>query len=152
MNNFNKELKKIVVFTFLNEDLSYNFYDEDESDDDILGLSYALAKQNGLYISSDKTLTDYVLDGEKVVAALFCSQDSTSFSFDVVVDENYRNQKIATKLINYALSLYKENKEIYGDDYYAEVEVVNPLLIGVLEKKGFTKKHKTQSGILMVLN
>lgn len=151
MKSFIFELKKNIIKNLIKEHFSFQFYDEDFDENNFLESAYNLAKENNLYISNDKKLTYYVLDGEKLIASLFCSEDNTSFSFDVVVDKEYRNQNLASKLIDKAILIYRENKEIYGDDYFAEIEVVNPLLINHLKKRGFTETQKTRSGIVMGL-
>lgn len=161
MKNFTFKLKtKIakclleeVTYHFYNEEGSDDYYDDEEEQADTpFGQdAYILARENGLRISSDKDLTYYALDGRILVGALFCSQNSEYFAFDIVVHPDFRGKSIATKLVDIAMNEYREGKEIHGDDYYAEIEVINPFLINLMTRKGFKKVDNSPSGIIMKL-
>jgi GNAT superfamily N-acetyltransferase len=94
----------------------------------------------------DKDLSQVLIDfGEskdkhirlhpRVIGGLWVNQNSSYFSFDIVIDKHYHNKGLSDKLINAAIDEYEDNKEIYGDDFKMEVKVINPKLKEILENK-----------------
>lgn len=145
-----------TVVKILQEQIAYHPHDSEMSDEDFdfdpAQLSYDLAKENKIYISGDKDLKYFVTNKNKVIGALFHNENSDYFSFDIVVDKKYQSQGIGTKLSKIAISIFKELKEIYGDDFYCEVEAVNPTMASILIKLGFKVKYQLTDRHILTLS
>jgi ribosomal protein S18 acetylase RimI-like enzyme len=60
-------------------------------------------------------------------------------SFDIVVDPKVRGKGIGEALINKFLRLYQDDARTLGDDVMLMVEVVNPIVEKVLDRKGYLR-------------
>jgi GNAT superfamily N-acetyltransferase len=88
-------------------------------------------------------------DGTDTLAsALFVSTDGGVFSFDIVVDPDYRKSGLAYELIKYARDEFRELKEMGAVDRI-ELDVVNPIMRSALEKQGFRVKSERPGHTVM---
>jgi len=104
--------------------------------------AHEVAKNGGVTILRDKRLSEILIDtvDSKVIGAIWVSDDSDKFSFDIAIDSGYQNMGLSSKLIKSAISEYEMQKEAYGDDFKMEVDVINPKLAQILQSKyGFHK-------------
>jgi ribosomal protein S18 acetylase RimI-like enzyme len=98
---------------------------------------HKIAKDNGLNILRDKELKFILIDNKmsKTIGALWTSENSHRFSFDIVITKKYQNKGLSDKLITAAIEEYESQKEAYGDDFKIEVDVINPKLAQILKNK-----------------
>ena len=113
-----------------------------------------IARNGGVTILSDKDLKGILIDSKnsRIIGAVWTSNTyQDEFSFDIAIDSGYQGMGLATKLINFALSEYEEMKDVHGDDYAIEVDVINPKLAEILSKKyGFhIVSHIDQNRVIM---
>jgi GNAT superfamily N-acetyltransferase len=129
-------------YVFVDEGFNES-YDEEETEENELDYqdAYHLADECRVGILRDKKLYTVAIEDNKIIGALFVSEYfyNNEFSFDVVVDESYRNRGIGNKLTDYALDLFNEMKH---DDLELKlnIEVVSPVMRSLLEKKGIGVK------------
>jgi GNAT superfamily N-acetyltransferase len=60
-------------------------------------------------------------------------------SFDIVVDPEVRGKGIGEALIDQFLLMYRDDKDEWEDEVMLEVEVVNPIVEKVLDRKGYLR-------------
>jgi ribosomal protein S18 acetylase RimI-like enzyme len=128
---------------FDDENEDYDDYDEQESSiDEYQAADDALkiAKETGVNILRDKNIKGILYDtNEKiVVGALWTSDDSDTFSFDIAITPSYQNQGLSSELIRNAIDEYNNQKSMYdemGEPFGMEVDVINPKLVEILKKK-----------------
>lgn len=60
-------------------------------------------------------------------------------SFDIVVDPKVRGKGIGEALIDRFLQIYKSDRNTWEDDVMLQVEVVNPIVEKVLDRKGYLR-------------
>ena len=104
--------------------------------------------ESGIRILSDKELdTVYLIDGN-VAGGLWTSFMGGTFSFDTIVDKNYRNQALGARIIRQGLEMYRE---IASDDPSAklELDVVNDRLVGPLTKMGLKVQNRVAGHTFM---
>lgn len=142
-------MKKIIEFNEFESDIVYiqipqdGFDTDDEAEiynyESFFDIAYKLAKSSGLNILSDKNLKEvaYAKSIKDVIGALFISDSSDSFSFDIVVSPEYRRQGIATKLVKSAISEYEWLKDVYGKNYKMKIDVVSSYMHDLLLKFKF---------------
>jgi ribosomal protein S18 acetylase RimI-like enzyme len=144
------------------DDEDYEDYDEQESSiDEYQAADDALkiAKETGVNILRDKNIKGILYDtNEKiVVGALWTSDDSDTFSFDIAITPSYQNQGLSSELIRNAIDEYNNQKSMYdemGEPFGMEVDVINPKLVEILKTKyGFkTIKNVNDTRALMTIN
>ena len=130
-------------------DLSEFNIDEYEAADK----AHEIAKNGGVNILRDKELSGLLLDtnNNRVIGGLWVNDSNDTFSFDIAIDSNYQNMGLSHKLIQSAIDEFNFRKDIYGDEYKMEVDVINPKLAKILASKyGFYKVADiTQDRVLM---
>ena len=127
------------------------FYDSDGYS--IWEQAFAIASNSGIRIASNKELVFVAMDDATVVGGVWSArypdddQDAEVYDFDMAVDKNYRGQVgIFLKLMEAALDEYYDLLE-YNPRTYVRVWVVNPRLIGVLERRyGFELESQHEGG------
>jgi GNAT superfamily N-acetyltransferase len=106
-------------------------------------------RQNDIRYGRDKDISQIAVENGVVIGALASGwlqdnsygEDVMVFSFDLVVKPEFRRQGVGLGLIQQALRKYNQEKMDYqemGNKTMMRVWVVNPILIPVLEKLGFT--------------
>lgn len=116
------------------------FVDDSDETDEIEDNPRELAKSVGVNILRNKEFrAGYQVKG-KVVAALFDDQsDRDEYSFDIVVSPQFQKLGLGGKLLDVALGLYADQKEYRGSDYKMRLDVINPAMERMLERKGFAR-------------
>ena len=119
-----------------NEDLEDRGIDEYEAADEAL----RIAKEGGINILSDKHLVGLLIDNTTICGALWVSNNSNEFSFDIAIDRRYQGRQLSYILIDAALEEYAMQNEIYSDMYNGSnlplnIDVVNPILARTLINK-----------------
>ena len=102
---------------------------------------YRLARDLSIGISRDKEFTAGHIHNGELVSALFIDT-ADCFSFDIVVSEQHRLKGLADELVKIAIFEYEYHKQVFEDAYQGSkyqycIEVVNPIMKRLLEKKGF---------------
>ena len=109
-----------------------------------------VAAKSGIRIDSTKELTYIAInDSGNVVGALWShlsNDDPPKFDFDVAVDPSWRSGRLGLQLIDNAIEdLRNHQGEFPGT--YAEVWVINPKLVRVLENRyGFEIQSQYKDG------
>ena len=126
------------------------FWADSEDADDLDGDPWGLAHSVGVRVLSNKEFrAGYQVKG-KVVAALFDDpSDPDEYSFDIAVSPQFQKLGLGGKLLDLALNLYEENKEARGDDYKMRLDVINPAMERMLERKGFVRVGREGGTTLM---
>ena len=94
---------------------------------------------NGINILSNMQFSRAFVKNGELAGAMFTSADRDSFSFDIFVSKNHRGRGLAKKLVDAAVSEYREHREGY-DRIKLEVHVVSPTMKELLKGKGFRVK------------
>lgn len=125
--------------------LSYDEYNEDFEEYgideyDAADRALEIAKDGGVTILRDKRLSGILIDTKlpRVIGAIWVSDSSDKFSFDIAIDSSYQNMGLSDLLIKDAISEYKTQKDMYddrGEDFKMEVDVINPKLAQILKNK-----------------
>jgi len=123
---------------------------------DAAGRALEIAKNGGVTILRDKRLSGILLDTKlsKVIGAIWVSDSSDKFSFDIAIDSSYQNMGLSDILIKDAISEYNSQKDAYDgmdEDFKMEVDVINPKLAQILKNKyGFyVVSELSQNRVLM---
>ena len=96
--------------------------------------AYKLSEKYFNVLKNTELKSVIVNETDQVVGALFTDEtDSEKFSFDVVVHPDYQRQGIGIELVKEAISEFEYLKDVYGDDYYIDVHVINPNMRNLLE-------------------
>jgi hypothetical protein len=147
-----KEAKENVIYIPYDQDYGFDSQDYNEDDDyddeqeSSIDVSQAendainIAKETGVNILRDKNLKGILYDtNEKiVVGALWTSDDSDAFSFDIAITPSYQKQGLSSKLITNAIEEYNYQKSMYDEmdqPFPMEVDVINPKLVDILKTK-----------------
>ena len=124
-----------------------NFEDDEELDEmgidiyDAADEAEQIAKEGGVRILNSQELKELLIDvvNQKVIGAMWASNDSEKFSFDIAITSGYRNMGLSHMLIKSAIDEYEYQKDVYGDELKMEVDVINPMLAKLLKSKyGFS--------------
>ncbi len=126
MKSTNKAEKYEVIFE---DDLSD--YDFDP---------WSEARVNGINILSNMQFSRAFVNNKDLAGALFTAADKDNFSFDIFVNEKHRNQGLARKLVDMAISEYREYNSMY-ERIKMQVHVVNITMKELLKCKGFRVKR-----------
>lgn len=169
------KLRKFIATTireYLNEQqnnsryilLPYDEYNEDFEEYgideyDAADRALEIAKNGGVTILRDKRLSGILIDTKlpRVIGAIWVSDSSDKFSFDIAIDSSYQNMGLSDILIKDAISEYQTQKHMYddmGEDFKMEVDVINPKLAQILKNKyGFyVVGELSQSRVLMSMD
>lgn len=118
-----------------------------------------IAKYGGVTILRGQELAAILLDtsSPEVIGGLWVSHDNDKFSFDIALDSSYQNMGLSSKLIDAAIDEYEIQKSMHDEmesDFKMEVDVINPKLAQILQKKyGFhIVGHLSQDRVLMSVN
>lgn len=119
--------------------IEYSFVGE--SDYEVAGQAYDLARRSEISILSDKEPVLVAVGHSKVVGALFTSLMSNSYSFDVVVDPEYQGRGIGRELIDAGISEYS-NLKAEMPEITMDLDVVNPTLQEAFRRRGLEEKKR----------
>jgi GNAT superfamily N-acetyltransferase len=123
------------------------FFSDDDRDPQIEQQSYAMAKEAGINILSDKELTAAFIEYGEVLGALFTGVSGDTYSFDVAVSPQAQSKGIGSKLTNLGISLYDQD---YADaGMKIELDAVNPQMIQMLKRRGFEVENQYGGHTLM---
>lgn len=145
MNIFDIIQEELMDIKYKYIPIDFEFDEElDEMGLDIYDLSDQaenIAKDSNINILRNKELVGIILDlnTNTVAGALWTNTDNDEFSFDIVVNNRYRNKRLSYTLIDKALEEYDYKNDMYMDYKNTKlpmnVEVVNPLLVNILKNK-----------------
>jgi len=119
-----------------------------------------IAKNVGITILRNKNLSGVLINTKtkEIIGALWVTNENDKYSFDIALDNRYQNIGLSKYLINPAIEEFKLQKEIQNDignqNFYMEVDVINPKLAKILKDKyNFYKTTDIdQNRILMSLD
>ena len=119
-------------------------------DDEFVGDPWELANSAGIHISRGKDFSSgFVNDDGELVAALFEEAGRRSYSFDIAVLPEWQSKGLGVKLLNIALANFGEAQEAYGEDYALELDVVSPVMEGILRRRGFIETGREGGHVIM---
>lgn len=132
-----EELQSNVIY------LNFNYDDNEELEEynideyDVETQTINIAKQNNLNILRNKNLKGFLFDtsNNKIVGALWTSDDNDSFSFDIAMDKQYQGMKLSHLLIKNAINEYNIQSDYGNINLPMKVDVINPLLANILKTK-----------------
>ena len=158
-------IKKLLREGLLNEkyelvpyhdDVDLSEFDIDIDEYEAADEAEKIAKDGGVRITRHKELNGLLIDtnNNRVIGAIWFSNDNEKFSFDIAIDSGYQNMGLSHKLIQAAIDEFNYRKDDAGDDFKMEVDVINPKLAKILANKyGFYKVADiSQDRILMSLD
>jgi len=129
-------------FQLLHYDNDYNEHFEEYGLDEyeVADDANRIAIDGGVTILNMMELSGILVDVKlsKVIGGIWVSHDSEKFSFDIAIDSNYQGMGLGTILIDAALQEYGSQKEVADEmdnEFNMEVDVINPKLAEILEKK-----------------
>lgn len=133
--------------------LRWDEYSDDYDPWITLDQAEAVTKKSGIRIDRNKELIFIAIEDADVIGAVWYSVTDEDlgqiFDFDVAVHPQYRSGRIGLELIEAAISEYHDLKSAY-DMLYIRVNVINPKLARVLERKyGFDVESEYSGGAIM---
>ena len=126
-------------------------FDEDgEIDHDADNAVRKIARDRNLGITSDRELAFVAKDENgEIVGGAFISVDQDSYTFDVVVSKDVEGKGVGSKLLDAVIDPNKtigyEFSEMYPNAKI-KVDVVNPSMKKMLEKRGFQVEKQIGEG------
>lgn len=149
--DFQNALKQI-------DEAVYKYIDQlDDIDEDLYVQLNQLIKKSGLHITND--VKAVAVEDDEVIGALFTGIENLyddpegkeiMYSFDVIVDPDFKVGTIGIDLIDMAFEEYNELNIEFDDKVLMYVNVVNPRLAKYLVKvKGLTKDKKSHGSFYM---
>ena len=134
----NEDLQSNVIYLSFNYDGNNEDLEDYNIDEyDIEPQTLNIAKQNNLNILSDKNIKGFLFDttNNKIVGALWTSDDNNSFSFDIAIDKQYQGLKLSHLLIKNAIDEYNAQSDYGNFNLPMKVDVINPMLANILKTK-----------------
>jgi len=104
-----------------------------------------IAKKRNLGITSDREIAFIARDKDgKVIGGAYTSYDNSTgeYTFDVVVDESVEGEGVGSRLLDEVKDLPLDIEDM-NPDATVKVDVVNPQMQKMLEKRGFEVVEKT---------
>jgi len=121
-------------------------FDEDgEIDTDAEDAVRGIAKERDLGITRDRELATVARDKNgNVIGGAYTSYDNSTgeYTFDVVVSKEAEGSGVGSKLLNSVIEIPSDIKE-FNPKAKVKVDVVNPQMQAMLEKRGFEVTAKT---------
>ena len=121
------------------EEEYYDKYDIDKYE--AANRAVEIAIDGGISILRNKNLHGILIDinNSRIIGAIWISNSSDEFSFDIAIDGSYQNMGLSSILIDSAIDEYRNQKDMYDDmgdnDFKMEVDVINPKLAQILKNK-----------------
>jgi hypothetical protein len=133
----NEDLQSNVIFLPYSDDYNEELEDYNIDEYDVEPQALNIAKQNNLNILKDKNLKGFLFDTttNKIVGALWTSDDNNSFSFDIAIDKQYQGLKLSHLLIKNAIEEYNTQSDYGNFNLPMKVDVINPMLANILKTK-----------------
>ena len=133
----NEDLQSNVIFLPYSDDYNEELEDYNIDEYDVEPQTLDIAKQNNLNILRDKNLKGFLFDttNNKIVGALWTSDDNNSFSFDIAIDKQYQGLKLSHLLIKNAIEEYNAQSDYGNFNLPMKVDVINPMLANILKTK-----------------
>ena len=103
--------------------------------DDYINQLNSLEHGSEINILLNKELYAVAIVDNQVAGALYTDYSNDEFSFDIIIDPKYRKRGIGTALLDIALDEYDFLENELGAAI--SVDVVNPVMKHMLEKRGF---------------
>jgi hypothetical protein len=151
----NEDLQSNVIFLPYSDDYNEELEDYNIDEYDVEPQALNIAKQNNLNILSDKNLKGFLFDttNNKIVGALWTSDDNNSFSFDIAIDKQYQGLKLSHLLIKNAIDEYNIQSDYGNFNLPMKVDVINPMLANILKTKYNFRvvKRITNDRVIMAL-
>jgi hypothetical protein len=152
------KLANIYLESIVSSNVQIIPYDEDGYDTDydqwvVADQAEKIANDSGIRIARNKTLAYFARVADDVVGAVWSDvyedtdQDVQVYDFDMAIDKSYRNQVgIFLRLMDAAMKDYRYLRSDFPQSYI-RVWVVNPRLVGVLERRyGFELEDEHGGG------
>jgi hypothetical protein len=151
----NENLQSNVIFLPYSDDYNEELEDYNIDEYDVEQQTLDIAKENNLNILRDKNLKGFLFDttNNKIVGALWTSDDNNSFSFDIAIDKQYQGLKLSHLLIKNAIEEYQIQSDYGNFNLPMEVDVINPMLANILKTKYNFRvvKRITNDRVIMAL-
>lgn len=122
--------------------------DDPETDEEEDLYYQAWEIKTDIRISRNKELFAIAIDNNKTVGAIFTYSDENTYEFDVVVNDQYRRQGIASKLVDLVIADFEDQKT-FNPNIKMNVLVVNENMIQLLLKKGFHIIGRIMDDVIM---
>jgi hypothetical protein len=155
LNYIFKEMRSGITIVPVTDDSYVDFEDDKAELFDISFQAYDLARDNRINISRNKELAYVALDIEnsQVVGAVWVGigedeeQQASIYDFDIVTNLAYRHETgIFFRLMNASMEGFNDLLS-YNPRSYIRVWVVNPKLVGILERRyGFEIESHYKDG------
>ena len=131
----------------------YNDDYNDEDYDDVSDQIDEFERTCGIGISKYKLPVLIAVEGGTLKGVVWGVWGGAEFNFDIAVSKDSRNTGIANLLIDATVDLYESEKwdysEAYGEDPKITATVVNPIVVRMLLKRGFTIDREIGSEVFM---
>ena len=126
---------------FLNENLNVSIeepFDEDgEIDYDADDAVRKIARDRNIGLTSDRNLSLVARDEDgEIIGGAYTSLEDSKYTFDVIVSREAEGKGIGSRLLDKVINPDYELYDTYPD-LKVEVDVVNPSMKKMLEKRGF---------------
>lgn len=151
-------LYSIYLESLVSSNIQIIPYNEDGYDTDydpwvVADQAEKIANDSGIRIARNKNLAYFAQAAENVVGAIWSAigddndQDAKVYDFDMAIDKSYRNQVgVFLRLMDAAMRDYRDLQFDFPRSYI-RVWVVNPRLVGVLERRyGFELEDEHGGG------
>jgi GNAT superfamily N-acetyltransferase len=108
---------------------------------------WRIVRAVNLGVSSRKEFyAGHLLNGQLVSALFVAPAYADCFSFDVAVLPEYQSRGLGTDLVDTAIEVFEMYEYSKDDDFEYCVQVVNPHMKSLLERKGFYVVESTSAG------
>lgn len=118
----------------------FDEYSDDYDPWEVYDKADLIFKKSDIRSNRNKELKIIALDDDDVIGAVYVELSEEDgrwvYDFDVAVDPAKRDERVGLKLIDAAIDDYKSEQAELGN-VEIRVMVVNPKLVGYLERKGF---------------
>lgn len=139
------EKEAVSQVTPINATIESAFDEDGEIDYEAEEAVRGIAKARNLGITSDRELATVAKDEDgNIIGGAFTSYDNETgeYTFDVVVSEGAEGSGVGSKLLNSVIEIPSDIKE-FNPKAKVKVDVVNPQMQAMLEKRGFEVTERT---------
>jgi hypothetical protein len=120
--------------------------------DDIIPQIDNIQSTKEINILRGKEIASIIIDilQHKVAGVLWTEIDGNSFSFDIIINKEFRGKNLSHSLIDRAIENYNNIKDDYGKKFSIVLDVVNPKMKGLLKTKYNFKVVKEIDGHIIM--